>query len=188
MRTQPHFQPLFLARPIRPVDLAPLRPSPAPHRCPLSQEGIHPLPRSLANSALQAFCAHHPRALHRPWAPTAVLRGSAVTNFHNHSLRPWLLSPVCIPQGQAEGQCTLEPMKVCLQGNSWPPICPYQTTWARAPPHFLHHSSPLLRPSLQDRNLKHKPSLKSLCPSATPHLSAPPSQQNSRKSYRLLLS
>ena len=84
-RTWPQFQPRFLARSIRPEDQSPFTLL-LPHRCPLSQKGISLSAREPANSALQNSWAHHPRVLHHPWAPTAILRGSAVTSFHNHFL------------------------------------------------------------------------------------------------------
>lgn len=160
MRSRPHFQPWF-------SNPTPQRAwSRSPFFCPTqlcSPMGGHPpLPRGLAQSALQASCS-----------PSAHCRAqnSAIPSFHNDSLLPWPPPRLQTPGTSRGALHTIGQGQ--LTGVSWPD--------AETPPFYLrnpssdwraHHEppswppSPLLYPSLQNRDLNRKLSLSLVCPSA----------------------
>lgn len=116
-RTRPHFQPRSLARPIRPADQAPFTLL-LSHRCPLSQKGIHSCQGAWQTQLSRLPMLTTQECFITPWAPTAMLRGSTVTSFHNHFL-PSL--PLPLSEDSRANQRSGAPkrlMTVCLRGNS----------------------------------------------------------------------
>ena len=83
-RTRPHFQPQF-PRPIRSADQASFTLL-LSHTCPLSQKGIHSCQGAWQTQLSRLPMLTKQEGFISPWAPTAMLRGSAVTSSHNHFL------------------------------------------------------------------------------------------------------